>query len=92
MSELKQVWEIIKDHQCAELQMVQGPALAVWNHQQANIDELQNRIDCLQEKFSDLKEDIDLQEYLYQGDPYNQGWNSALSMIKQKLEKLIGGD
>jgi predicted nuclease with TOPRIM domain len=55
-------------------------------------DELQKRVDCLQENLMDLKEDITLQEYLYQGDPYNQGWNSALSMIEQKLEKLIGGD
>lgn len=41
MSEIKQVWGIIKDYQCADLKMVQNPALAVWQHQQAKIDELQ---------------------------------------------------
>lgn len=40
MSEIKQVWGIIKDYQCAELQMVQGPALAVWKSQQSIIDDL----------------------------------------------------
>ncbi|NHC02349.1 hypothetical protein G9F31_00935 [Acinetobacter sp. 187] len=41
---IKQVWEIIQDYQCSELQMVQNPALAVWNHQQAIIDKRNKRI------------------------------------------------
>lgn len=53
--------------------------------------EQQKRIDELQEQFVDLKEDIDLQEFLYQGDAYNRGWNSALLMVKEKLKKLISG-
>lgn len=44
MSEIKQVWGIIKDYQCADLEMVQGPALAVWNARQAEIDELRKLI------------------------------------------------
>ncbi|MFV5502483.1 hypothetical protein [Acinetobacter sp. 226] len=39
MSEIKQVWGIIKDYKCADLKMVQDPALAVFQHQQAIIDE-----------------------------------------------------
>lgn len=37
---IKQVWEIIKDYQCSELQMVQNPALAVWTARQSEIDQL----------------------------------------------------
>ena len=39
MSEIKQVWGIIKNYQCADLKIVQDPALAVFQHQQAIIDE-----------------------------------------------------
>lgn len=60
--------------------------------QAMRIDELQKRVDYSQEKFSDLKEDIGLQEYLYQGDSYNQGWNSALKMIDAKLERVLRGE
>lgn len=35
----KQVWEIIKNFNCADLKIVVDPAVAVWNHQQSKIDE-----------------------------------------------------
>ncbi|WP_180020616.1 MULTISPECIES: hypothetical protein [unclassified Acinetobacter] len=44
MSEIKQVWGIIKDYQCADLKMVQDPALAVFQHQQAKIEKLENEL------------------------------------------------
>lgn len=44
MSEIKQVWGIIKDYKCADLKMVQDPALAVFQHQQAKIEKLENEL------------------------------------------------
>lgn len=44
MSEIKQVWGIIKDYQCADLKIVQDPALAVFQHQQAKIEKLENEL------------------------------------------------
>ena len=45
MSGIKQVWGIIKDYKCADLKMVQDPALAVFQHQQAIIDQLNSVLD-----------------------------------------------
>lgn len=58
MSE-KQVWEIIKDFNCADLKIVAEPATAVWNSQQVTIDELQKKlrdIESAMKKFSDAVE------------------------------------
>ena len=44
MSEIKKVWGIIKDYECADLKMVQDPALAVFQHQQAKIEKLENEL------------------------------------------------
>lgn len=44
MSEIKQVWGIIKDYKCADLKMVQDPALAVFQRQQAKIEKLENEL------------------------------------------------
>ncbi|ENV46036.1 hypothetical protein P255_01439 [Acinetobacter brisouii CIP 110357] len=111
---IKKVWEIIKNFNCAELAIVQEPAMAVWQEQQKRIEELeskvtdlsknlkdrelavlvrQERIDELKDQLADMKEYFDMQEYLYQGDSYNRGWNSALVLIKEHLAKVLkGGD
>lgn len=54
---------------------------------------LQAQIESLKDQFADMKEYFGMQEYLYQGDSYNRGWNSALVLIKEHLAKVLkGGD
>lgn len=48
MSEIKQVWGIIKGYKCADLKMVQDPALAVFQHQQAIIDDLKAQLNNME--------------------------------------------
>ncbi|MDV2468877.1 hypothetical protein QR674_07755 [Acinetobacter chinensis] len=52
MSE-KQVWEIIKDFNCADLNIVLEPAIAVWNSQQVPIDKLQKRVNQASQMLQD---------------------------------------
>ena len=55
MSEIKQVWGIIKDYQCADLKMVQDPALAVFQHQQAIIDNLKAQLNNMETCYIEKK-------------------------------------
>lgn len=59
MSEIKQVWGIIKDYQCADLKMVQDPALAVFQHQQAIIDDLKAQLNNMEACYIEKKKQIE---------------------------------
>lgn len=59
MSEIKQVWGIIKDYQCADLKMVQEPALAVWKSQQAIIDDLRSQLNNMETCYIGKKQQVD---------------------------------
>ncbi|RLL29045.1 hypothetical protein D9K80_17310 [Acinetobacter cumulans] len=76
MSEIKQVWGIIKNHQCAELQMVQGPALAVWNHQQAIIDELKHQKSLQELEINQISQS-------------NQEWQRINSELQKRVENAL---
>ncbi|MGC3819354.1 hypothetical protein [Acinetobacter sp. G11] len=62
MSEIKQVWGIIKDYQCADLEMVQEPALAVWKSQQAIIDDLKAQLNNMEQCYMGKKKRAELLE------------------------------
>lgn len=79
----KQVWEIIQDYQCAELQMVQNPALAVWNHQQAIVNQLKAEI----EKLEALS--IESSRVLHNVISMERNKVEILSAEKEKLESRI---
>ena len=87
MSEIKQVWGIIKDYKCADLKMVQDPALAVFQHQQAKIEKLENELSTTKQvlgnvidmevaKVDNLKAQLNSMEQCYIG-------------IKQEHNELI---
>ncbi|MEB6681182.1 hypothetical protein MXL73_15920, partial [Acinetobacter lwoffii] len=59
MSEIKQVWGIIKDYKCADLKMVQDPALAVFQHQQAIIDSLRVQLNNMEACYIEKKKRVD---------------------------------
>lgn len=59
MSEIKQVWGIIKDYQCADLKMVQDPALAVFQHQQAIIDNLKAQLNNMEACYIEKKKEVE---------------------------------
>lgn len=59
MSEIKQVWGIIKNYQCADLKMVQDPALAVFQHQQAIIDNLKAQLNNMEACYIEKKKQVD---------------------------------
>lgn len=59
MSEIKQVWGIIKDYQCADLKMVQDPALAVFQHQQAIIDNLKAQLNNMEACYIEKKKQVE---------------------------------
>jgi hypothetical protein len=59
MSEIKQVWGIIKDYKCADLKMVQDPALAVFQHQQAIIDNLKAQLNNMEACYIGKKKQVD---------------------------------
>ncbi len=59
MSEIKQVWGIIKDYQCADLKMVQDPALAVFQHQQAIIDDLKAQLNNMEACYIEKKKRVE---------------------------------
>ncbi|WP_313397455.1 hypothetical protein [Acinetobacter variabilis] len=59
MSEIKQVWGIIKDYKCADLKMVQDPALAVFQHQQAIIDDLRQQLNNMEACYIEKKKRVD---------------------------------
>ena len=82
MSEIKQVWGIIKDHQCAELQMVLNPALAVWQHQQAIIDELKKKIE----------DQIDILKAASKSHAYNYREQNIMLSQADDLEKILRGE
>lgn len=82
MSEIKQVWGIIKDYQCADLEMVQGPALAVWKHQQAKIDDLKKKIE----------DQIDILKAASKSHAYNYREQNIMLSQADDLEKILRGD
>ncbi|GAA5557168.1 hypothetical protein Asch01_01886 [Acinetobacter schindleri] len=59
MSEIKQVWGIIKDYKCADLKMVQDPALAVFQHQQAIIDDLKTQLNNMEACYIEKKKQVE---------------------------------
>lgn len=59
MSEIKQVWGIIKDYQCADLKMVQDPALAVFQRQQAIIDNLKAQLNNMEACYIGKKNEVE---------------------------------
>lgn len=59
MSEIKQVWGIIKDYQCADLKMVQDPALAVFQRQQAIIDDLKAQLNNMETCYIEKKKEVE---------------------------------
>jgi chromosome segregation ATPase len=59
MSEIKQVWGIIKNYQCADLKMVQDPALAVFQHQQAIIDNLRSQLNNMEVCYIEKKKECE---------------------------------
>ena len=97
MSEIKQVWGIIKDYQCADLEMVQGPALAVWKSQQAIIDDLKAQLSLQRDRNKALE--TELTSSRNYGDKLNErirkvswllGNNSFERTIKNCLKILRG--
>lgn len=50
---IKKVWEIIKNFNCAELAIVQEPAMAVWQEQQKRIEELESKVTDLSKNLKD---------------------------------------
>lgn len=62
MSEIKQVWGIIKDYKCADLKMVQDPALAVFQHQQAIIDNLKAQLNNMEACYVGKKKQVEDQQ------------------------------
>lgn len=62
MSEIKQVWGIIKGYKCADLKMVQDPALAVFQHQQAIIDDLKTQLNNMEACYIGKKKECELLE------------------------------
>ena len=62
MSEIKQVWGIIKNYQCADLKMVQDPALAVFQHQQAIIDSLKAQLNNMEQCYIGKKKECEDQQ------------------------------
>jgi hypothetical protein len=59
MGEIKQVWGIIKNYQCADLKMVQDPALAVFQHQQAIIDDLRSQLNNMERCYIGKKKECE---------------------------------
>lgn len=87
MSEIKQVWGIIKDYQCADLKMVQDPALAVFQHQQAIIDSLKAQLNNMETCYIEKKKQVD--EALTEISHY---WKTgATDCIESAEEALRGG-
>ena len=92
MSEIKQVWGIIKDYKCADLKMVQDPALAVFQHQQAIIDSLRVRLNNMEACYIEKKKELEDQhkkvdevlEYL-DGESANRWglWKEKADMLDQ---------
>lgn len=82
MSEIKQVWGIIKNYQCADLKMVQDPALAVFQHQQAIIDDLKAQLNNMEACYIEKKKEV---EEL-------QGQIDASKSSQPKLHKTEIGD
>lgn len=92
MSEIKQVWGIIKDYQCADLKMVQDPALAVFQHQQAIIDNLKTQLNNMEACYIEKKKECEDQhkkvdevlEYL-DGESANRWglWKEKADMLDQ---------
>ena len=92
MSEIKQVWGIIKNYQCADLKMVQDPALAVFQHQQAIIDSLKAQLNNMESCYIDKKKELEDQhkkvdevlEYL-DGESANRWglWKEKADMLDQ---------
>ena len=68
MSEIKQVWGIIKDYKCADLKMVQDPALAVFQHQQAIIDNLKAQLNNMEACYIEKKKQVEAVSHMLEGD------------------------
>ena len=81
MSEIKQVWGIIKNYQCADLKIVQDPALAVFQHQQAIIDEHTEVIKL---------QDADLRKYEKQIESLKTQLNNMETCYIKKKEECEG--
>lgn len=75
MSEIKQVWGIIKDYQCADLNMVLEPAVAVWKHQQAKVDEIEH-----QKSLQELA--------INQISQANQEWQRINAELQKQIDEL----
>lgn len=92
MSEIKQVWGIIKDYKCADLKMVQDPALAVFQHQQGIIDNLKAQLNNMEACYIEKKKELEDQhkkvdevlEYL-DGESANRWglWKEKADMLDQ---------
>lgn len=82
MSEIKQVWGIIKNYQCADLKMVQDPALAVFQHQQAIIDSLKAQLNNMETCYIEKKKEVELQGQL------NKHSECIENLVNQKADYL----
>lgn len=84
MSEIKQVWGIIKNYQCADLKMVQDPALAVFQHQQAIIDDLRSQLNNMEACYIEKKKQVEeLQKT-------NISLEAGLRKNSKNKQKLLG--
>lgn len=75
----KQVWEIIKNFNCADLKIVVDPAVAVWNHQQSKIDEHTEVIKL---------QDTDLRKYEKQIENLKEQLNNMETCYIEKKKEL----
>ena len=98
MRTIKQVWGIIKNYQCADLKMVQDPALAVFQHQQAIIDSLKAQLNNMESCYIDKKKELEDQhkkvdevlEYL-DGESANRWglWKEKADMLDQGASNAL---
>ncbi|QGA11031.1 hypothetical protein GFH30_06340 [Acinetobacter wanghuae] len=62
---IEKVYEVIKGYQCSELLMVLNPALAVWNHQQKEIDSLKAQLNNMERCYIEKKKQLnDVRAYI----------------------------
>ncbi|MFZ0023159.1 hypothetical protein [Acinetobacter sp.] len=100
MSEIKQVWGIIKDYKCADLKMVQGPALAVFQHQQAIIDSLKAQLNNMEACYIEKKKQVEACADLAAGwnaitwdktTHWTEGYEKGCYHCSAQIEKALRG-
>lgn len=83
---IKKVWEIIKNFNCAELVIVQEPAMAVWQEQQKRIKGIETRINLLIQKW---EKDAEYADQIASEDCVQNTLNDCIEELRQVIK---GGD